>query len=65
MKPEDIHSPADLVEYAETWAHLIYVRNKVDGEWKSIPLNEVPAKVAMTYLAMWLRKGMLPVRLKE
>lgn len=65
MEPENVKSADDLLDYIEAHSRGIYIREKVNGEWGSFSLAELPGDLAIKNAFRFLREGTVPLRLKE
>ena len=50
-------------DYVERHLDGIYVREKINGRWRSIALCDGSARSAVLHILRWLREGMVPVAL--
>ena len=51
VKEEDIKTPADLLAYIFEYEDVIYVREKVDGEMKTVALKNLDSKAKANKIA--------------
>jgi len=55
----------ELLNYIETHAERIYVREPLNGRWGSYALTELPPHRAIHHAFDFLRRGVVPVRVTE
>jgi len=55
----------ELCDYIVKYAHLICVREQIDGKWGSFFLTELPVDKALSHALRFIKEGHVPVRLKE
>ena len=54
----------DVKQYCKEYAKEIYVREFVNGTWKSVPLAKLPEDAQEKYITEWSDEGFLPSRVK-
>ena len=52
-------------EYCQTNAHLIFVREQVDGKWGSYSLKELGDEKTLEWARRWGKENRMPVMIKE
>ena len=52
----------ELCDYIVKYADSIPVREKVNGEWGSYFLTELPVKLALKHALRFIKEGKIPVR---
>jgi len=61
---EDI--PRNLEEFCDyiiNYSDDIYVREQINGKWGSYALSELPTKLALKNIMVWIKEGMIPHRI--
>jgi len=61
---ENIQTYEDLFDYCKKYAKYIFVREKIDGKWKSVALSELEMDIIMKHINGWWNANIIPSRLK-
>jgi len=52
-------------EYCMKFKDTIYVREQIDGRWKSVALGELSLDLQLKWIRCWWDRGHLPYRILE
>ena len=60
-----INTQNELIDYIIEYSDVIAVREKVNDEWGSFFLKDLPQKLAIKHALNFIKEGRLPNRLKR
>ena len=65
VREEEIQSLKDLLAYILEYEDVIFVREKINGEWDAVALKDLEVKTKARHIWRFLDDGRIPARLKR